>query len=975
MNDDNLQNQQYIALIKLLLQCTNGEQINQLLNENQNLLDLRLIQVMKQIAKELTDKGNRNASEFLVQVAEQISNQLSTPNTQILFLEQVLQKTQSSNSNALIVHQFLESNLDLLNEGLIQVLRSWSTVVLNKIESTQKKEIDKTKRKVAVVSTICNFSNLINEFPLGNKAVNLEIAIACYEICLKVYNKQKFPKQWAMIQNNLGITYSNRLREEIVDNLEKAIEYYQAALTIRTKQSLPLLWAKLQNNLGAAYFLYYKNVSGATNNYLEFAIKCYQAALEVYTPETFPVDWAMTQNNLGAAYSIHISEGKTNNLKKAIECYQAALTIRTKQFLPLLWADTQNNLGTTYYLKYKNRLNNTKKDLEKAIECYQAALEVRTRESSPKEYADTLVNLGVAYQETEKLCDAYDAFKSAIDTVESWRNEIFFGSQKEEDKQNLAESWNDVYQRVVEICLIKNQLSEAIEYAERSKTRNLVDTILNRDLKNIFPLNVVKQLESIENEIRSKQLIIQNAENENIEFISKDIQKLINKYNELQKEHFSIGYEFNFKNFQKTLDDRTIILNFYILNNKIILFFITHENQKIIQFELTTKNKIVKWIISYINGYRNHKSHWQRRLKTRLKLLAKIIKINKIIELIPKNYHNVIIIPHRYLHLVPFHAIPIEYQNKEPNLTIFNDIFSRGISFVPSCQLLQLVEERISERSNFADLFFIQNPTQNLTYADLEVQTVKSYFEHTNGFERNSATKANLDSCSLDLFHCVHFSCHGYFNSNPGQANKSALILANSELNSSSSSVNSEFHWTLDDGTVLDLDKCLTLNAIFKLNLDKCRLVVMSACETGLIDFTNVSDEYIGLVSGFLYAGSPSVVSSLWAVDQVSTAFLMVKFYENLRNNSEFKKGDIAVALKKAQNWLRNLSSKEVEEELNKPQYQKAIEQLQQKLSPGELFELEDAIEVQREKLNHLEPSHKPFEDYYYWSAFIATGV
>jgi CHAT domain-containing protein len=62
-------------------------------------------------------------------------------------------------------------------------------------------------------------------------------------------------------------------------------------------------------------------------------------------------------------------------------------------------------------------------------------------------------------------------------------------------------------------------------------------------------------------------------------------------------------------------------------------------------------------------------------------------------------------------------------------------------------------------------------------------------------------------------------------------------------------------------------------------------LLTLSACETGLIDFDNASDEYIGLPSGFLYAGSPSVVCTLWAVDQVSTAFLLIKFYENLRES------------------------------------------------------------------------------------------
>ena len=81
---------------------------------------------------------------------------------------------------------------------------------------------------------------------------------------------------------------------------------------------------------------------------------------------------------------------------------------------------------------------------------------------------------------------------------------------------------------------------------------------------------------------------------------------------------------------------------------------------------------------------------------------------------------------------------------------------------------------------------------------------------------------------------------------------------------------------------------------------------MLSACETGLIDPTSISDEYIGLPAGFLFAGSSSVVSSLWTVSDLSTSFLMMKFYEIVLDKNQ----DIPVpiALKMAQNWLRNLT-------------------------------------------------------------------
>jgi CHAT domain-containing protein len=77
----------------------------------------------------------------------------------------------------------------------------------------------------------------------------------------------------------------------------------------------------------------------------------------------------------------------------------------------------------------------------------------------------------------------------------------------------------------------------------------------------------------------------------------------------------------------------------------------------------------------------------------------------------------------------------------------------------------------------------------------------------------------------------------------------------------------------------------LTLADILELNLPQCYLVCLSACETGVIDVRNNSDEFIGLSSGFMKAGAVNIVSSLWTVSDVHTAILMIKLYENIANN------------------------------------------------------------------------------------------
>lgn len=61
-----------------------------------------------------------------------------------------------------------------------------------------------------------------------------------------------------------------------------------------------------------------------------------------------------------------------------------------------------------------------------------------------------------------------------------------------------------------------------------------------------------------------------------------------------------------------------------------------------------------------------------------------------------------------------------------------------------------------------------------------------------------------------------------------------------------------------------------------------CRLVTLSACETGITDIRQSPDEFLGLQAGLLQAGAPTVVSTLWPVDDLSTMLLMERFYQNL---------------------------------------------------------------------------------------------
>ena len=185
-------------------------------------------------------------------------------------------------------------------------------------------------------------------------------------------------------------------------------------------------------------------------------------------------------------------------------------------------------------------------------------------------------------------------------------------------------------------------------------------------------------------------------------------------------------------------------------------------------------------------------------------------------------------------------------------------------------------------RGKFENFFGLQNPKENLRAADIEVETIQKLFANPQTLVKAAAKKGKQSPETLELAekvknsHHLFFSCHGSFDlEKPLQ---SGLELA--------------------DGT-------LTLEEIFRyFDLKNCSLVTLSACKTGQVQLDN-TDEYISLTSGFLLAGSPTLYVTLWSVDALSTAILLIKTYENLTQNP----GKFALSLTQAQIWLRDTTA------------------------------------------------------------------
>ena len=214
-------------------------------------------------------------------------------------------------------------------------------------------------------------------------------------------------------------------------------------------------------------------------------------------------------------------------------------------------------------------------------------------------------------------------------------------------------------------------------------------------------------------------------------------------------------------------------------------------------------------------------------------------------------HQRLIVIPHGALHYVPFHAL----LNRRGYLL---DQFE--ISYSPSATVLKLCREMARQTKNSKHQARAAGNRLKLVALGLgghdtpavagEINALASLFPNTVKLTGAQATRQNLLRAAPDATY-LHLASHGYFRRDNPMF--SFLRLADSNLN---------FYSLLD----------------LKLNAD---MVTLSACHTG-VNKVFPGDELHGLMRGFLHAGAPSLVASLWATSDKSTAELMKEMYSRI---------------------------------------------------------------------------------------------
>ena len=217
---------------------------------------------------------------------------------------------------------------------------------------------------------------------------------------------------------------------------------------------------------------------------------------------------------------------------------------------------------------------------------------------------------------------------------------------------------------------------------------------------------------------------------------------------------------------------------------------------------------------------------------------------------------ELLIIPHDVLHYLPYQTL-LSSQGKY----LIQDY---PIHYLSSASLMQFTKEK--KRATGGERALVMgNPSlgdqaYNLRFAEREAREVARVYPKSEVYLKEQASKPKAVSLSPN-FEMLHFAVHAELNE--ADPMSSALLLAGEGK---------------DDGR-------LRVGEIFSLNL-KAAMVVLSACETGLGKLSS-GDEMVGLTRSFIYAGTPSIITTLWKVNDRASYELMREFYSNLRTNKK----------------------------------------------------------------------------------------
>ena len=459
--------------------------------------------------------------------------------------------------------------------------------------------------------------------------------------------------------------------------------------------------------------------------------------------------------------------------------------------------------------------------------------------------------------------EAESLYLRAVDDLESLRGNI----RIDELRMSFGKDKYQVYENIVNLQLNRGDSHTAFDYVERSKSRTLID-LLERNLETVWDAGTEEspRLQKIR-KIREELNVLYNRLNDEVPTaretasIKTTRNEIISREHELLELLREIGSEKSgwavlqsmelprVPDVQQMLDPDELLIEYYAIGDRFQAFVIGRNEFHVVR-DLATSGGIR----SSLKGLNFQLSKFQ--------LQERYVTEHAPVLLASTGHHlhdlyrqllapfqpllsegkRLIVVPHQVLHYVPFHAL------SDGERYLIDD---HDITYAASASVLKICRERKPLKAPEHDL--ILAVSDELTpFINDEVAALRTLLPNAKVFVGAEAREDKLREYAPAAGK-IHIAAHGIFRADNPMF--SSIKLGDSWLN---------------------------LFDIFNLQLG-AELTTLSACETGMSAVWE-GDELLGLARGFLYAGTPSLIVSLWTVNDRSTAQMMRRFYEGLRD-------------------------------------------------------------------------------------------
>lgn len=729
---------------------------------------------------------------------------------------------------------------------------------------------------------------------------NLYLVLSDYESALDCYNRsiETFKKIGYKIGEGKDIG-GIALVYRYLGQYKKALEYYEKTINILEKENDEIGVGIFYGNMGTVYCL---------TGDLDKGIECLEKGNDRLNRINYNKWESRYMARIGSAYY------RKEDYKKASFYYQKALEISKK---------TGDKGGEASALFGLGEVNHKFKDYKKSINYYRESIKVGEKIESRYTVYGSLNGLASLYWEKKDYKKAFELFAEAVDIVESERGLLSNQELKNEFMVNRYYAFENI------VLLLFNMHSDkplrdyeslAFRYAEALKSRTFLDILeeaaidvnqgkessfsdkekeIKRNLLHTHTL-LQRELAKPEQEIQQEKVssLKQEVNNldQNFETLIREIRTNNPTYGQLKYPKF-----IKLKQFQENvLDDSSVLLEYMVTEKAVILLKILKNDFKMIKFEISRKS--LQYLVNILqSNFSMAKSNKSTFARYSFELYQKILE--SALKDVPPG-KTLLIIPDDVLHYLPFEALitaklsgkwefkdfpfltkkfPVHYAQ---SASVFASLREKSKSKLErSKELFAMGDPYFGEKEINENNFYVksylrtadqQNGIVRLAYSGTEVNAIGQLFDKKDIFLRENAKEEFVKPPQkLEQYKYIHFSSHGFIN------------VIKPELS----------------GILLALDKdptedgFLQMREIFNLKINS-DLVSLSACETGL--GKNIKGEgMVGLTRAWMYAGTPSVLVSLWKVDDQSTSKLMVRFYQNLKQGM-----NKAEALQEAKIWL-----------------------------------------------------------------------